>query len=167
MGERVGRVASLPNETGSAEERMLRADLAQEMVARKARREAVKQIARARRRSQDGQALAQAGQLAAAPALAVVAHAAQLVIGRIERALEPGRIAALRGHVVLVEGGLPQRFVGALVVELVPEAFEALLLPGQIGGRWACGLGSVRNSVFLEPVVDERSSRGERLLTTC
>lgn len=46
MEEGMDRVAFLPNRAGSAEERMLRADLVQEMVARKERGEGVKRIAR-------------------------------------------------------------------------------------------------------------------------
>lgn len=46
MEEGMDGVAFLPNQAGSAEERMLRADLVQEMVARKERGEGVKRIAR-------------------------------------------------------------------------------------------------------------------------
>jgi transposase len=46
MEEGLDRVASSPNEAGSAEERMLGADLVREMVARRERGEGVKRIAR-------------------------------------------------------------------------------------------------------------------------
>ena len=46
MEERLDRVVSLPRESGSAEERMLRGDLVREIVARKERGEGVKRIAR-------------------------------------------------------------------------------------------------------------------------
>ncbi len=46
MEERLDRVVSPPSEARSAEERMLRADLVREMVARKERGEGVKRIAR-------------------------------------------------------------------------------------------------------------------------
>jgi transposase len=46
MEERFNRVVSPPTEVGSAEERMLRADLVREMVARKERGEGAKRIAR-------------------------------------------------------------------------------------------------------------------------
>jgi transposase len=46
MEEGLDRVVSLPTEAGAAEERMLRADLVREMVARKARGEGTKRIAR-------------------------------------------------------------------------------------------------------------------------
>src|SRR5262249_55219948 len=46
MEERLDRVVSLPSESGSAEERMLRGDLVREMVARKERGEGIKRIAR-------------------------------------------------------------------------------------------------------------------------
>jgi transposase len=46
MEEGLDRVASLPSETGSVEERMLGVDLVREIVARKERGEGVKRIAR-------------------------------------------------------------------------------------------------------------------------
>ena len=46
MEEGLDRVVSLPTEAGAAEEQMLRADLVQEMVARKERGEGAKRIAR-------------------------------------------------------------------------------------------------------------------------
>ena len=46
MEERLNRVVSPPTEVGAAEERMLRADLVREMVARKERGEGAKRIAR-------------------------------------------------------------------------------------------------------------------------
>ncbi len=46
MEERLNRVVSPPTEAGAAEERMLRADLVREMVARKERGEGAKRIAR-------------------------------------------------------------------------------------------------------------------------
>ena len=46
MEERVDRVVFPPTEVGAAEERMLRADLVREMVARKERGEGAKRIAR-------------------------------------------------------------------------------------------------------------------------
>jgi len=46
MEERKNRIVSLPTEAGSAEERMLGADLVREMVARKSRGEGAKRIAR-------------------------------------------------------------------------------------------------------------------------
>ena len=46
MEERLDRVVSLPRESGSAEERMLRGDLVREIVARKERGKGVKRIAR-------------------------------------------------------------------------------------------------------------------------
>jgi hypothetical protein len=70
MEERLDRVVSLPRESGSAEERMLRGDLVREIVARKERGKGVQaDRARTRGRSQDGQALAEARQFAAAASL--------------------------------------------------------------------------------------------------
>ncbi|MBV8357839.1 MAG: helix-turn-helix domain-containing protein [Deltaproteobacteria bacterium] len=46
MEERLDRVVSLPRESGLAEELMLKGDLVREMIARKARGEGVKRIAR-------------------------------------------------------------------------------------------------------------------------
>jgi hypothetical protein len=45
MEERLDRVVSLARDSGSAEEQMLRGDLAQEIVARKERGKGVKRIA--------------------------------------------------------------------------------------------------------------------------
>src|SRR5215472_11965667 len=47
MEERLVRVVSLPRESGSAEEQMLRGDLVREIIARKERGEGIKRIARA------------------------------------------------------------------------------------------------------------------------
>ena len=68
MEQRLEGIVSLPSGAGWAEERMLRGDLVREIIARNQLGEGIKRIARELGvdRSQDGQALAVAGQVAAA-----------------------------------------------------------------------------------------------------
>jgi hypothetical protein len=74
MEERLDRIVSLPRESDSAEERMLKGDLVREMVARKERgARGQADCARTRGGSRDGAALAQTGRLAAAPERAAAA----------------------------------------------------------------------------------------------